>query len=108
MEEYHQDGEMTIETIVGMVGHGTTNGYPIRNFNRFIKGMFVRNLDMEDLKGEDNLNVVKNCYGLIPQSNPRLNISRVCRVKSITCRLKSDHGSSAVRPRSLREVQGVT
>ena len=45
MEEYHQDGEMTIETIVGMVDHGTTNGYPMRNFNRFIKGMFVSNLD---------------------------------------------------------------
>jgi hypothetical protein len=70
MEEYHQDGEMTIETIVGMVDHGTTNGYPMRNFNRFIKGMFVRNIDVEDLKGEDNLNVVKNCYNLIPPSIP--------------------------------------
>ena len=28
----------------------------------------------------------------------------VCRVKRMTCRLKSDRGSSAVRPRSLREV----
>jgi hypothetical protein len=37
-----------------------------------------------------------------------LKISRVCRVKRMTCRLKSDRGSSAVRPRSLREVQGVT
>ena len=59
MEEYHQDGEMTIETIVGMVDHGTTNGYRMRNLKRFIKGIFVRNLDMEDLKGESNLNVVK-------------------------------------------------
>jgi len=63
---------------------------------------------MEDQKGESNLNVVKNCYGLIPQSNPRLNISRVCRVKRMTCRLKAERGSSAVGPRSLREVQGVT
>jgi len=28
----------------------------------------------------------------------------VCRVKRMTCRLKSDRGNSAVRPRSLREV----
>ena len=70
MEEYLQDGEMTIETIVGKVENGIINEYLIRNFNRSIKGMFVRNLGMEDLKGEGNLNVVKNCYGLIPQSNP--------------------------------------
>jgi len=28
----------------------------------------------------------------------------VCRVKRMTCRLKSGRGNSAVRPRSLREV----
>jgi hypothetical protein len=28
----------------------------------------------------------------------------VCRVKRMTCRLKSDRGNSVVRPRSLREV----
>jgi hypothetical protein len=33
-----------------------------------------------------------------------VNISRACRVKRRTCRLKSDRGSSAVHPRSLREV----
>ena len=33
---------------------------------------------------------------------------RVCRVKRMTCRLKSDGGSSVVRPRSLREVERVT
>ena len=59
---------MTIEAIVGMADHGTINGCPMRNFERFIKGMFVRNLDMEDMKGEDNLNVLKDCYGLIPPS----------------------------------------
>ena len=32
-------------------------------------------------EGESNLNVVKNCYGLIPQSGLRLNSFRVCRVK---------------------------
>ena len=108
LEEYRQDGEMTIETIVGRVDHGTTNGYPMRNFNKFIKEMFVRNLDMEDLKGEGNLNVVKNCCGLISQSIPRLNISRVCRVKCMTYWLMSGHGSSTVRPGGLRQVQGVS
>ena len=34
----------------------------------------------------------------------RTKTCRVCRVKRMTCRLKSDRGSSAVRPRSLREV----
>ena len=36
---------------------------------------------MEDLKEESSPNVVKNCYGSIPQSNPQLNTCRVCRVK---------------------------
>ena len=38
------------------------------------------------------------------QGGLRVRTCRVCRVKRITCRLKSDRGSSAVRPRSLREV----
>ena len=50
---------MTIEAIVGMADHGTINGCPMRNFERFIKGMFGRKLDIEDLKGGDNLIVAK-------------------------------------------------
>jgi len=38
------------------------------------------------------------------QSDLKVNISRVCRVKRMTCRSKSDRGSSAVRPRSWKEV----
>ena len=34
-------------------------------------------------------------------------VSRVCRVKRMTCRLKSDYGSSVVRPCSLRKVLRV-
>jgi hypothetical protein len=67
MEECLQGGERNIESIVGMDENGITNGYPMRNFKRFIKGMPVKNLGMEDLKGEDNLNVLKNLYGLIPK-----------------------------------------
>jgi len=36
-----------------MDGNGITNGYPMHNFERFIKGMFVRNLGTENMKGED-------------------------------------------------------
>jgi putative transposase len=36
---------------------------------------------------------------LVKEIKPRL-----CRVKRVTCRLKSDHGGSVVRPCSLREV----
>ena len=38
------------------------------------------------------------------QSNLKVNIRRACRVKRMTCRLKSDRGSSVVRPRSFKEV----
>ena len=34
----------------------------------------------------------------------KVDLCRACRVKRMTCRFKSDRGSSAVRPRSLREV----
>jgi hypothetical protein len=39
-----------------------------------------------------------------PQVNLLLQIHRACRVKRMTCQLKSDRGSSAVHPRSLREM----
>jgi hypothetical protein len=45
MEEYLRGGEMTIETIVGMVEHGTTNDYLTQNFRRSIKELFKRNLN---------------------------------------------------------------
>ena len=45
MEEYLQDGEMNIGSIVGMGENGIINDYLIRDFNRSIKGMFVSNLD---------------------------------------------------------------
>jgi hypothetical protein len=44
-EEYLQDGEMNIENTVGMAKNGIINEYHTRNFDRTIKGMFVRNLD---------------------------------------------------------------
>jgi hypothetical protein len=47
-----QGGDKNIENIVGKDENGIINEYPMRNFIRFIKGIFVRNLDMEDLKGE--------------------------------------------------------
>ena len=49
---------MTIETIAGMGDRGTTNGYPMHNFERCMKGMFGRKLDIEDLKGEGSLSVM--------------------------------------------------
>ena len=86
---------MIIETIAGKAENGIINEYPTDNFKRTGKGTFVSNLEedlkvhMKDMKGEGNLNVAKNCYGLIPQSNPRLNINRGWRVKRMTCPLKS-------------------
>jgi hypothetical protein len=41
---------------------------------------------------------------LTAMMNPKLLLCRVCRVKRMTCRLKSDGGSSVVRPCSWREV----
>ena len=62
---------MTIETIAGMGDRGTTNGYPMRNFERFMKGMFVRNLDIEDLREEDSLVPLGNNHSsLRPASFP--------------------------------------
>jgi hypothetical protein len=80
MEEYLQDGEMIIETIVGKAENGIINEYLTDNFKRTGKGIFVSNLEedlnihMKDMKGEDNLNAVKDCDGLIPQSKLRSNI----------------------------------
>ena len=47
--------------------------------------------DMAEVEAEreSNLKVVKNCNGLIPQSNFRLNIRGVYHVRRVTCRLKS-------------------
>jgi len=45
MEEYLQDGEVNIESIVGMGRNGIINEYLTQNFNRCTKGMFVSNLD---------------------------------------------------------------
>ena len=45
IQEYLQDGERTIETIVGKVKNGTTSEWLIRNCNRFIKEMFKNNLE---------------------------------------------------------------
>jgi hypothetical protein len=59
MEEFLTDGGKTIGIIVGMGRHGITMGYPMHNFERCIKGMFVRKLDIESLKGEGSLSVVK-------------------------------------------------
>jgi hypothetical protein len=47
------------------------------------------NMAEVEAERESNLKVVKNCYGLIPQSNFRLNIRGVYRVIPVTCRLKS-------------------
>jgi hypothetical protein len=44
MGEYHQDGEMTTERIVGMGMNFIINDYLIRNFNRFGKGKSANNL----------------------------------------------------------------
>ena len=62
-EGFLRGGEKNIENIVGKAENGITNESPMRNFMRFIKGIFVKNLDMEDLKREDNLNILQNCYG---------------------------------------------
>jgi hypothetical protein len=45
MEEYLQDGEMNIGSIVGKAENGIINEYLTRNFNRCGKGRFVSNLD---------------------------------------------------------------
>jgi len=45
MEEYLQDGEVNIKSIVGMGRNGIINEYLTQNFNRCTKGMFVSNLD---------------------------------------------------------------
>ena len=45
MEEYIQNGEMNIGSIVGMAENGIINEYLTRNFNRIGKRMFVSNLD---------------------------------------------------------------
>ena len=42
------------------------------------------------------------------RDHAQANIRRACRVKRMTCRLESDRGSLAVRPRSLREVSRAT
>jgi hypothetical protein len=54
------------------------------------------------------LNVCGEVVRLITAAIIHSNTCRVCRVKRMTCRLKSDHGSSVVRPCSLREVLRVT
>jgi len=55
-----QGGETNIENVVGKDENGITNEYPMRNFIRCIKGIFVRNLDIEGPKGEGSLSVIKN------------------------------------------------
>ena len=76
MEEFLTVGGKTIGIIVGMDENGIINRYLMRNFERYMKGMFVRNLDMEDVRGEDKLEALK-IYSLLRQSSPRLNSSRV-------------------------------
>ena len=59
MEEFLTGGGKIIGIIVGMDENGIINRYLMRNFERYMKGMFVRNLDMEDMRGEDKLEIVK-------------------------------------------------
>ena len=44
MDEFLQDGERNIGSIVGMAGNGIINDYPISNFDRSGVGRVVNNL----------------------------------------------------------------
>ena len=50
MGEYLVDGEMNIGSIVGMAENGIMNEYLTLNFNRCIKGMFMKMPDSHGLK----------------------------------------------------------
>ena len=96
-------GAMYKSRKAGSIGDaGCYSFYPSKNLGAYgDAGMVVTNDPgiAEFLRMTRNYGEKKRYHHAVKGFN-----SRACRVKRMTCRLKSDRGSSAVRPRSLREV----